>query len=131
MNNKQIIDTYHQALWEQKDLSAIDRHFENDAIIHSAIESTRGTDNMKTVVEQWLQAFPDLVAHWEDTICEGNKVVSRWQAQGTQLGEFLGHPPSGKTVSYSGINIYELDADKIKQYWCVINMQHLLDQLTT
>lgn len=129
MTSLELIMEYHQAIWVEKNISATDRYFSNTARIHSPIETTEGTEKMKAVLSHWQQAFPDLIVSFEDYICEGNKVVSRWKAHGTQTGDFLEQPATGKAVRYSGISIFELENEKITQYWCEINMQLIWDQL--
>jgi hypothetical protein len=57
MSNLETIQTYHDEIWGQKDISSIDRYFSNKAIIHSAIESTEGTENMKSVIAKWSTAL--------------------------------------------------------------------------
>jgi steroid delta-isomerase-like uncharacterized protein len=129
MNNLETIKAYHNAIWDQKDISSVDHFFSNEATIHSPIEPMKGTEKMKAVIAQWYQAFPDLTIYWEDTICEGNKVVSRWRAEASHQGEFLGHAASNNKINYPGITIYELEDGKISNYWCVIDMQNILNQL--
>jgi predicted ester cyclase len=41
-------------------------------------------------------AIPDLQLTVEDLIAEGDKVVGRFTASGTQQGEFMDIPPTGK-----------------------------------
>lgn len=131
MNNLEIIKSYHDAVWEQKDLNVIDQYFEENALIHSPLESTKGTEKMKKIIAQWLAAFPNLKVAWEDFICEGDKVVSRWRAQGTQEGEFLGNVSSSKKVDYSGVTIYQIQNEKINQYWALVDMDTVKKQLGT
>jgi steroid delta-isomerase-like uncharacterized protein len=55
-----------------------------------------------------LKAFPDLQAHLDEVIAEGDKVMVRWTQRGTHLGPFLEYPPTGRSVTYSGINIFRV-----------------------
>jgi len=129
MNNLDIIKAYHARIWEDKDLSAIDEYFAVEAVIQSPIKSTQGTKEMKEVIAAWLEGFPNLKVFWDDFICEGDKVVSRWRVTASQEGAFLGHEPSNKEVNYSGVTIYQLDGAKITQYWAIIDMDTLMNQL--
>lgn len=106
MENLQLIKEYHLLIWEAKDLNAIDRFFNRDVIIHSPVETTQGTEKMKSIISAWYKGFPNLKVFWDDFICEENKVVSRWHAQGQHEGEFLGHPASQNDINYSGVTIY-------------------------
>ena len=41
----------------------------------------------------------------------------RWTMTGTQKGEFLGVPPSGKQVNVTGIDLFRIWAGKIVDLW--------------
>ena len=130
MTNLEIIKNYQRIIWDVKNTNDIDNYFHDDALIHSPVETTRGLEKMKAIIAQWYLAFPDLKVHWEDFICDDNRVVARWTASGTHTGEFLSIAPTQQSIKYSGITIYELDKGKIKQYWAFVDMQGLLNQLT-
>ena len=129
MNNLAIIQAYHSKIWDEKNISAIDYFFDKEALIHSPIKTTEGTELMKEVIAQWYEGFPNLKVHWDDFICEGDKVVCRWHAEGRQDGIFLGKAPSGSLVNYSGVTIYQLADGKITQYWAIVDMDSLKKQL--
>jgi len=63
------------------------------------------------------QGFPDVVSTIEDLIAEGDKVVARWRARATHQGEYMGIPPTGKEVEFTGISVYRIEAGKIAQSW--------------
>ena len=63
------------------------------------------------------EGFPDVVSTIEDLIAEGDKVVARWRARATHQGEYMGIPPSGKEVEFTGISVYRIEAGKIAESW--------------
>jgi predicted ester cyclase len=60
-------------------------------------------------------ALPDLKHTIHEQVAEGDKVVTRWTAQGTHKGELLGRAPTGTRVSFSGINIYRIADGKLAE----------------
>lgn len=128
--NLQIIKDFQKVLWDDKDLQATDRFFDKNALIHSAISTTQGTDEMKKIISHWYSAFPDLKVFWDDFICNENKVVSRWHAMGRHQGEFLGVNPTGKEINYAGVTIYQLKNEKIQEYWSFVDIHGILKQLS-
>ena len=80
----------------------LDELVEPDLVITSPLplEAT-GADAVKEVFRVLRQAFPDLHITLEDVIAEGDKVVCRDTVTGTNLGEYMGLPPTGKPVRYS------------------------------
>jgi steroid delta-isomerase-like uncharacterized protein len=75
------------------------------------------------------EAFSDLRRPVEDLVAEGDKVVARWTSTGTHDGSFQGIPPSGKTVTTSGITVFRLEDGKIVEEWSESDMLGMLQQL--
>jgi predicted ester cyclase len=76
-----------------------------------------------------LAAFPDYQGKNIDTIAEGDKVVQRWAASGTQQGPFMGIAPTGKRVTFTGISIDQYAEGKLIHLWVEMNMVGVLQQL--
>ena len=53
----------------------------------------------------YIAAVPDLRTWSEDMVAEEDEVAARWMAEGTQEGELLGVPPTGKRFRFSGMSI--------------------------
>jgi predicted ester cyclase len=64
------------------------------------IEAT-GAQALKQVWAMLLRAYPDLHVTVEDVIAEGDKVVCRNVVTGTHQGEYMGLPPTGRSVTYN------------------------------
>nr|AGC72799.1 hypothetical protein [uncultured bacterium A1Q1_fos_485] len=62
-------------------------------------------------------AFPDCHWHEEAIVAEGDLVVGRYILRGTHLGEFLGIPATGKTITVSNIHIVRIADGKIVEHW--------------
>ncbi len=128
-SNKDIIKHYMKELWENKNLAIIDEVFADDAIIHSPFSLEQGALTMKEIANKWLNAFPDFKMDWEDFIAEGNKVVCRWWATGTHMGSFFETNPTHQEVSFSGVATFELLNGKVAEYWVLVDIHALLQQL--
>ena len=75
-------------------------------------------------------AFPDLRMDAEDVLASGDKAVARVKATGTQTGEFMGMPASGKSVDIQLIDIMRFDdAGLVCEHWGVMDMLSMLQQL--
>jgi steroid delta-isomerase-like uncharacterized protein len=78
----------------------------------------RGADTIKSEIEYFRNAVPDLTYTVDDQIVEGDMVVSRYTASGTHQGEFFGVPGSGKRIEMTGINIDRFDeSGKLVEEW--------------
>ena len=76
--------------------------------------------------EQWMAvvednkcAFPDLSVQIIRQIGEDDQVATHWRFTGTQQGHYQGHPPSGRTTSWSGIQVDRFDGDRIAESWVI------------
>ncbi len=98
---------------------------ENKDVVRRALEALNkrdlGTlDQLIGGPEEWkrrlanlLTAFPDVQLIQEDQIAEGDQVVERWTIRGTHRGHFQGIPPTGKRVTYTGIDIFRIVDGKL------------------
>jgi steroid delta-isomerase-like uncharacterized protein len=74
-------------------------------------------------------AFPDLKITVEDQIAEGDKVVTRWTAEGTHDGDLPGLPASGRSSTVTGIGIDRIEGGKIVEAWGNWDTLGMLQQL--
>jgi predicted ester cyclase len=108
----------------------IDELVEPDAVIHTPlpIEST-GAQLLKGVFVRLHRAFPDLHITIEDLIEDGDKVVSRNMVTGTHQGEYMGIPPTGRSVRYNEIFILRFIGGRIAETWGVVDVFSQMKQL--
>ena len=88
-----------------------------------------GLAGTKQTLSMYHAVFSDLHVTAEDMIANGDKVVARLTTTGTNTGEFMGLPPTGKQVSMSGIEMFRLAEGKIVERWAEFDMMSLMQQL--
>ncbi len=108
----------------------IDEVFAPDALISTPlpIEAT-GAEVVKEVFARLLRGLPDLHTTIEDLIAEGDKVVSRNTVTGTHLGEYMGLPPTGISITYNEIFICRFAGGRIAETWGVVDVLSEMKQL--
>jgi steroid delta-isomerase-like uncharacterized protein len=92
------------------------------------VEAT-GAQAIKEVFARLHRAFPDLHITVEDLIEEGDKVVGRHTVTGTHQGEYMGLPPTGKSVTYNEIFIFRFAGGRIAEIWGVVDVFSQMKQL--
>jgi hypothetical protein len=92
------------------------------------VEAT-GAQALKEVFARLHRAFPDLHVTVEDLIEEGDKVVGRNSVTGTHQGEYMGLPPTGKSVTYNEIFIFRFANGRIAETWGVVDVLSQMKQL--
>jgi predicted ester cyclase len=108
----------------------IDELVEPDALIRTPlpIEAT-GAEVLKEVFGRLHQVYSDLHVTVEDLIAEGDKVVSRNSVTGKHTGEYMGHPPTGTSVTYDEIFIFRFANGRIAETWGVVDVLSQMRQI--
>jgi steroid delta-isomerase-like uncharacterized protein len=103
----------------------------DDFVEHDEIPGLAPTkDGMLAYFRILLTAFPDMQMNVEDIIASNDKSVARVRATATHNGEFMGVPPTGKTVEVQLIDIMRFDdAGLVSEHWGVVDMLSLMQQL--
>lgn len=108
----------------------IDELVEPEALIRTPLPiGVTGAKALKEVFTRLHRAFPDLHVKIEDLIAEGDKVVSRNTVTGTHQGEYMGLPPTGKSVTYNEIFIFRVADGRIAETWGVVDVLSQMKQL--
>jgi predicted ester cyclase len=132
-SNKTTFRRFHDAL-NTGDVEliskTIDELVEPNAVIRTPlpIEAT-GAQLAKEVFGRLLRAYPDLHITVEDLIEEGDKIVSRNTVTGTHQGEYMGLPPTGRSVTYNEIFIVRFAGGRIVESWGVVDVFSQMKQL--
>ncbi len=74
-------------------------------------------------------AFPDLKIEVEHLTATDDDVALAYTATGTHDGELLGHPPTGKQVSFRGMQIGRFENGKLVERWGSSDQLGMLSQL--
>ncbi|MFT4038115.1 MAG: ester cyclase [Thermomicrobiales bacterium] len=128
--NEATARRWHEEALNEGKLEVIDEIAAPD-IVHRSVTFTdlTGPEGVKQNLRSALTSFPDLHYTIEDVITEGDRVVVRWRAEGTQDGVFQGIPPTGKHLTWTGINIYRMECGRIAEVWTEVDGVSRLRQL--
>lgn len=89
-----------------------------DEVHHWGIAGT--TNGFDEFAERWAlfnTAFPDLKFNVDLVSATDDMAATVWTATGTQEGEWQGLAPTGKTVSWTGINVFSIACGQITESW--------------
>jgi len=118
-------------VFNKGNLDVVDEVMAADYIEHAPVPPglPPGTVGFKLFIPAYRAAFPDFQYTVDDVIAEGDKVVVRLTARGTQTGEFAGLPASGKQATWSEIHITDMADGKIVEHWVVQDQLGMMQQL--
>jgi predicted SnoaL-like aldol condensation-catalyzing enzyme len=121
VQNKAIVQRWYKDIFEKGNLAVADEIFAADYTNHDPSGPLggrpRGPEGAQALATTYRGAFPDLQFTLDDQVAEGDKVVTRWTGRGTNTGELMGMPPTGKKAVVTGIGIDRIVGGKIAESW--------------
>ena len=130
MDSKEIVRRVATEPWTGN-YAVIDELVAGDYVGHDPAlpEPTRGPEGVKQFYDEFRAAYPDASLTIEAQLAEGDYVTTRWTGRGTQQGELMGIPATGKQVTVSGITISRLAGGKIAEEWTAWDTLGMMQQL--
>lgn len=127
--NKALVRRYVEEVQSQHNLAAIDELFSPAFINHSNVADPPGTEGTKRFFAMLFTAFPDARFTIHLQLAEGDQVMTYKTLHGTHLGDFMGIPPTGKQVSFDGVDVFTVVDGKLAEHWSVSDVLGLMQQL--
>ena len=76
-----------------------------------------GTEAMKQMMSMFFTAFPDMHSHVDFMVAEGDIVAGRMTTTGTNQGDFMGIPATGKKITMTETHIVRIANGKAVEHW--------------
>ncbi len=127
--NLAIVRRFFEAIHHHR-LDVLDEVCAPDYVVH--FPGTPGPLTRETIKPVWAQffvAFPELHHTIEDIFAAGDRVVVRMKIAGTQQGEFMGIPPTGRAIAMGSINFVRCADGQIVEQWIDYDGLGMLQQL--
>jgi steroid delta-isomerase-like uncharacterized protein len=125
-----LLRRFCEEFWSRDNLEAIPELVAEDFVDHHPLlGAPPGLEGLAALVTTWRTACSDMRETVEDLISEGDKVVGRFTMRGTHSGEFMGVPPTGRSVAMSGIDIVRVAGGKIAEFWYGEHLLELMQQV--
>jgi steroid delta-isomerase-like uncharacterized protein len=117
--NKALVRRFYEEAWANGELDVIDEVFAHDYVRHDlrSTQALPGPEGMKRITADFRAAFADLRLEAEIVIAEDEFVAARWTASGTHLGAWGAIEPTGRSATFSGVNIFRLENGKVAEIW--------------
>jgi steroid delta-isomerase-like uncharacterized protein len=118
--NKALVRRFYDEVWGRGNVSFAEEVFADDYLRHDlrATKAPPGGAGQALIAEQFRRAFPDLRWRVDLVVGEGDLVAARWTASGTHSGAWGETAPTGKHVTFSGVNLFRFGEDgKVAEIW--------------
>jgi steroid delta-isomerase-like uncharacterized protein len=127
--NKEVVHRFVREVLEQGSKRSVDELVAPDFSSHSWPSTGDGRADLKAAIDRVSKSLSDSTFAIEDTIAESDRVVVRVTASATQVGEFMGMPPSGKRYSIGEIHIFRLRDGQLVEHWDQLDAMGMMKQL--
>ena len=131
MEPKTVMRRYYDEAWNGRDLSVLDTLLADDYVNHSPFvpELPVGPEGVPMAMHALWGAFPDLTFTIEDQFAGGDRVMTRTVLRGTHHGDFMGAPPTGRSIEVGMISIERVAGGRIVEHWRISDELAMLRQL--
>jgi steroid delta-isomerase-like uncharacterized protein len=128
--NEAVVRRFIEEGINARDLGVLDELFSPDYVNHAATSDIpNDLAGYKVRLGYMIEGFPDLGITIEDSFSAGDKVAVRLTVRGTQRGDYMGSPPTGKHATWTAIAVYQLSGGRIVERWENRDDLGLLQQL--
>lgn len=112
-------------------VDAFDRYLTSDFVEHEEVPGVEGSgpEVPKQFFGMIFAAFPDVHMELLDMAVDGDRVWWRFRMTGTNDGEFMGMPATGKKIDIEGIDILRMEGDRAAEHWGVTDQMKMMQQL--
>jgi len=132
--NKAISRRFFEEFWNAGNPDVLTELTTEDIVFRDRdMGEHRGHGATRAFVTMYRKAFPDLRFTVEEQVTEGDRVVTRWTAQGTHRGELMGLPPTEKSATVSGMTLDRFADGRIAESigsWDALGMMQQLGILS-
>lgn len=125
--NKQVVRRIVDEILNGGDLDAIDELVAENYVDLDGGPS--GREGYRRVVKTMHAAFPDVLVSIEGLIGEKDIVVGRFTITGTHEAEFLGFPPTGRSVTFKGMGWIRVVGGQMRERQNISDLFGLAEQL--
>ncbi len=128
MGNKELVGRVGDAVFNRHDLSVLDRHVREDYIQHNPLVP-QGREGFRRFFADAFRAVPDWRHETRMATAEGDLVWVYGTYRGTQTGEWLGIPATGKAFAMDAVDIFRVEGGQLAEHWDVMDVHALFKQL--
>jgi len=113
------------------DLEGFGALISDDLVEHDTAPGLEPTkEGVLQFFAMYRAAFPDLRMEPEKVFVDGDTSAVYYRATGTQTGEFMGIPATGKNIDVHGVDIVRFGDDGLaREHWGVFDALGMMQQL--
>jgi len=131
-NNKKVLTRLIDEAFNNRNLDILPEVLHPDFVNHQEVfplEAKKGPAVFNELYSAFFNIFSDVKADYTHIISEGDFIVARDFISGTNDGELMGKPATGKKVKFEVFHLYRVQDGKLIERWGLTDDMSLMKQL--
>jgi steroid delta-isomerase-like uncharacterized protein len=126
---KQMLRRYYEEVVMAGRLDVLETIARDDYVEHNPFPGHgQGIEGLRQRANTLFTALKQKITP-ELLIAEGDRVAVLWTTRGTHVGDFNGLPPTGKSYTIQGIDIFQFRDGRMAEHWDVVDIYGFLTQV--
>jgi len=126
---KQMVRRYYEEVLMEGHLDVLDTIVRIDYVEHNPFPGHgQGIEGLRQRASTLFTALKQKITP-QLLIAEGDSVAVLWTTRGTHVGDFNGLPPTGKSYTIQGIDIFQFRDGRMAEHWDVVDIYGFLTQV--
>ncbi len=129
--NTAAVQRFYDEVMGKGNMKVIDELIADNYVEHyvPTPDTPKNKAGLAQMMSMFRTAFPDLQVTVEDIIAKGDKVWAYTTMRGTNKGEFMGMPATGKKIEVKGVDIVRFANGKAVEHWGLNDDLTMMQQL--
>jgi steroid delta-isomerase-like uncharacterized protein len=117
--NRELVLRFYEEVWNRGNVEVASEVFADDYVRHDLRPSAGlpGPEGQAKIAADFRRAFPDLQMTVDLIVAEDDVVAARWTTTGTHTGPWADVEPTGRLVTFSGVNLFRVRDGKVVELW--------------
>ena len=122
MSPKDLVRAFYERVVSENRLDLVPAYIAPSCRLISGADShPLGADGMAAHIRATKGTYPDYTIRILRQFCDGEYVISEFLMEGTHAGAWLGISPTGRRLSFTGVNIDRVVRGKIVEHGGAVN----------
>ena len=122
MPPKDLVRAFYEHVVSENRLEMIPAYVAQSCRLVSGADSRpMGAEGMEAHIRATKRTYPDYTVRILRQFCDGEYVISEFVMEGTHSGTWLGISPTGRRLSFTGVNIDRVREGKIVEHGGAVN----------
>ncbi len=125
-----LVRRFYRDVWNSHDRAAMAELLTEDFRFRGSLGPENvGLEAFAAYVDSVHESLGEYRCEIEELVSEGDRSFARMTFSGIHRGRFLGHPPTGRKVSWAGAALFQESAGKLARLWVLGDLDGLREQL--